>query len=1043
MILGVVARRTRTSGREPSRRERRPLSLRRRIAFTALSLLLFLGLVEATLQAIALAVGPQTHIPEGSDLPPPDLDAFRVLAVGDSWVYGAEAAPDEAFLEVLRRQIEQETGATVQLYNFGQSASNSSQALVKLHGNIELVRPHLVVALTGANNMLHDTDVVEAARIMGEDPRLSGVPWLRWSRLYRAIRQVVVVRRAEQAAMEEPPTPDPTIELLYGTGGADPSGSTGLPPPPAMPLVGPLKEWEWWGTFRARDWKVGLQWVEATEPRRDSPESRGILRAWEALFLAHQGRWEEAEVAAAEAIELGGDPAVAWEARAVVAQAQDRPLEAIKHRVRVADSPGHRWIRARARGLVLLELEAWEAAEAWLMACEEQEPRNLEVLMGLSRLPTATRAEAVGEALDVGPRGKVTQLEYYRWHEVSSGMVDRMVASLGEPDVGEPAAMEEGRGRAAAVQGQREEAEAWFRQALGNPEARPIDRARARAGLIRLARDDDEFLALLGEDVAEVWRSGLGPSVAPALVGYHRRTGDCASAISVGQHGLALGMAAQAFEDAAGSCLSRELGWSLVEQALARGPILDRAAMVEGVPAGVRPSPVLAPDLPFWGAFRERRFEEVVAATDGAWRGLALAHLDRFEEATATLDAAEAASDDAAVIAYGRMLLALRRGDVTGAMIQGSIAATNESGEPWVRTVARGVSLVLALKWRSAQVHLLSALRPAPGYLEALEALSLVPVPLRYPAAEVALRYVPSGRVPADRWAAWYLLQGRDEEALRALSWPPDFMAGDASSRARRAIAAGDVAAAGGNIDRARAAYADGMTEAEGLDDRHLYCRAAARRVRAAGAEVDDIELVLLAACGDHPEAVDAQGRIYAQRGDCEQVGTLSRRSLDAGADPADVSEWMEPCAPAELVDTWIADETGGAPPEAREWLLHRVHPSASDELPPQDEVLASRDLLVRQLAAMDALSRDAGARFVALTYPFPGAHHQRLRDRLVAQAPAVNLPLLDLYGHFERIYTADQWSAMRTPQDHVDASGYREMGEELFRHCRKRGWLR
>jgi len=1041
-----MARRTQGEerpARRRQRRERRPLTTGRKIAFTAVAFLLVVALVEVALQIAAAAVGPQTHIPEGSDLPPPDLDAFRVVALGDSWVYGAESLPEQAFMEVFRRRVEEETGATVQLYNFGQSASNSSQALVRLHDNIELVRPHLVVALTGANNMLHDTDVVAAATILGEDPRLSGISWLRWSRIYRAVRQVQAVRRAEREALLEPPTPDPAIELLYGTGGADPSGSTGLPPPPEAPLKGELSPvWEWWHTLAARDWKVGHQWVLATDPRNDTPEARGLLKAWEAYYLAQLGRWDEADAAAAEAIQLGGDPAVAWEARAVIAEARDRPLEAIKHRIRAADAFGHPWIRARARGLVLLELEAWEAAEVWLMACQAQEPQNLEVLLGLSRLPTATRAASVGEALAEGPRGRVSQLEYYRWHEVSSGMVDRMVASLGEPDPGEPAALEEGRGRAAAVQGQRDVAERWFREVLEHPEGRDVDGARARAGLIRLARDDAEMVTLLGVGPDDVWRDGLDPSVAPALVAFHQRTGDCQSAISVGQEGLALGMAPQAFEDAAGPCLSRELGWSLVEQALARGPVLDRAAMVLGTPAGERPSPVLAPDLPFWEAFRERRFEDVVAVTDGAWRGLALAHLDRFDEATATLDAAEAGSDDAAVIAYGRMLLALRRGDVTGALVQGSIAATNPEGEPWIRTVARGISLVLALKWRDAQVYLLSALRPAPGYLEALEALSLVPMPLRYPAADVALRYVPSGRVPADRWAAWYLLQGRDEEATRALMWPEGFLASDTSSRARRAIAAGDIAAAGDLVERARAAYAAAMVEAEGLEDRHLYCRAAARRARVAGAEVDDAELVVLAACRDHAEAVDAQGRIYALRGECEPVGRLSRRSLEAGADPADVSEWMEPCASAELVDQWIADETGGAPPEAREWLLHRVRPSDSDELPPEEAALAVQDLLVRQLAAMDALSRDAGARFVALTYPFPGSHHQRLRDRLVAQAPAARLPHLDLYGHFDRTYTTAEWQAMRTRQDHVDAGGYAEMGEELFRYCKRRGWL-
>ena len=104
----------------------------------------------------------------------------------------------------------------------------------------------------------------------------------------------------------------------------------------------------------------------------------------------------------------------------------------------------------------------------------------------------------------------------------------------------------------------------------------------------------------------------------------------------------------------------------------------------------------------------------------------------------------------------------------------------------------------------------------------------------------------------------------------------------------------------------------------------------------------------------------------------------------------------------------------------------------------PQDEVdvvPVGRDagsaLLVRHLAAMESLSASVGAKFVALTYPFPGAHHQRVRDTVVA-ASRRGLPVLDLYGHFQATFPEAEWQAMRTPGDHVNARGYAEMGNRL-----------
>jgi tetratricopeptide (TPR) repeat protein len=768
------------------------------------------------------------------------------------------------------------------------------------------------------------------------------------------------------------------------------------------------------------------------------------MKAWEAIFLAHTEDFVAAERTAHEALALGGDDSVAWEALAVAAERQDKPLLALQHRIRAADAGGFPWIRDRARGLALLELEAWEAAEDWLMWCQAAVPANLEILLGLSRLPATTRAAAVEQVLASGPRGRVSPIEYYRWHEVSSGIVERMTDSLGAVDYGESAAMAVARGKASALLEDRAGAQASYARALQDRGARPIDRDRAEAGLISLARDESEFRKLLGRDAAEV---AVNAANAPALIGWHSTRGQCVDVIRVGQLGLALGIAPRSFEGAATGCLSREVGWSLAEQALGRGPVLDRAALVLGQSAGSIPGPIEQPSLPFWSAFRERRFAEVAAVAPADWRGLAFAHLGQATAARDTLTQAVELGGDGAVISYAHSLLLQQEGDFTGSTLAALRAGDVDDGSPWVRAVARGIALSRVLRWGDAQGELLAALRVLPGYLEALEALSEVPQPLRFPAAEIALRYVPSGRVPAPRWAAWYRTQERFEEARLSLSWPEGVLPMDPRSRAMRALALGRIEAAEQQGSAARAAYKDAMDLAEELESKTLFCRAAARRALVSGEDVDDVELVVLeAVCNRSPDALDAIGRIAALRGECKRVHDYARKALEAGADPADVSGWMEPCSPAEYVDKWLPRRVRAVhnlPPDAAALLAHRVHPGEEDELPTADESAArGRPLLVRQLAGMARLAESSEARFIALTYPFPGAHHRRVRDTIIPNAREARIPLLDLYGHFESTYSEAEWQAMRTKEDHVNSTGYDEMGREILRYLKLRGGL-
>ena len=90
----------------------------------------------------------------------------------------------------------------------------------------------------------------------------------------------------------------------------------------------------------------------------------------------------------------------------------------------------------------------------------------------------------------------------------------------------------------------------------------------------------------------------------------------------------------------------------------------------------------------------------------------------------------------------------------------------------------------------------------------------------------------------------------------------------------------------------------------------------------------------------------------------------------------------------------------------------------------------------------MAARSREEGAAFIALNYPFPGKHHRDFRAAMQRGLRGGTVPILDLYAHFEQRYTREEWQALRTPQDHIDHRGYRAMGEELLRRVRAEGWL-
>ena len=1012
----------------PASVPRRSLSRGRMVGFSLFSLLAFLVALELLLQGLAARSDEHGEFPSDGSLAQPIEDLYRVVAVGDSWVYGAESQPSEAFIEVFSDRFTDRSHEGVQVYNLGVSASNSAQSLLALSEVIELVRPDLVVALTGANNMLHDIGVAEAGQIMGDDARMvPGLTLLSRLRLVRLGRLIWVTVFAQHQ--------DRVVSHDAASGfSKDPFDTPGLPEPPARRMT-QVVNLPWWELFVQRRWEDGLRILEDTPlPAGTTPRQQGVKDAWAALFLAYLDRSSEAEAKIASALALGGDPATAWEARAILAQRRDEPLFALQYRVRAAQAEGLPWIRERARGLALMELEAWQAAQCWLLGVQDASPGNLEVLMGLARLPSIARHKDTDDALYKGPRGLVSRSEYFAWHLASSGEVGRAVGSLGDVEGIEAPLLQNTRARGAEVEGRTAAAIAGYRAVLARADASTLDLDRARSGLLRLTSDLDELESWLGQPLAAVQVSAANVG---ALVGWYREHGTCEEAVRAGQLGLERGYSPTRFEMDAGECLARGLGWSLAEQVISRGVVIDRSALVLGQDAGTLPSSLSAPAVHFWDAFQERRYGFDPDRVPLDWQALLLAHDERSEEALARADrAVRWGAGDPVVIACARAMALRQQGHYLHSFIAAVRAAVGK-GDPWVSAICRGWVLIDSRRYQEGQRLLLEALRVAPGYLEALEMLSLVPRPVRLPATEVALRHSPSGQVPGHRWARWYLDQERVREARLALQWPAEQASLSPRLIALRALQQARILESEGQVDEAARGFARAslLARQQGMDG--LACRAEAEAARG-GASVDNSALVatLDEACLTHPEAVVVAATMRAIEGHCEQTRKEAWKAAEAGADPLAVLPWIEPCVSVEELGIWMRERLDrlDAPEQALGWLLGRYEPGNEEKLA-QRKSRPEDPLLVRHLDAMHRLSRSQGARFVALTYPFPGGHHLHLRDVLVELGPQRDVPVLDLYGHFEHIFAEAEWQEMRTPEDHINARGYREMGELLFQY--------
>ena len=139
-------------------------TLGRRLLFLLWTLVASLFLLELVLQVAALFFkAPAVDLAEDVD-----PEAVRVLAVGDSWVEGAEAPEGEGFVDHLGRELRTTKGEPVQLFNLGRTGANSAHVALTVLDEAERIRPSVILVLVGQNNASNFYRVAEVEERIGE-----------------------------------------------------------------------------------------------------------------------------------------------------------------------------------------------------------------------------------------------------------------------------------------------------------------------------------------------------------------------------------------------------------------------------------------------------------------------------------------------------------------------------------------------------------------------------------------------------------------------------------------------------------------------------------------------------------------------------------------------------------------------------------------------------------------------------------------------------------------------------------------------------------
>jgi|GEM_PF-6519940 len=89
-----------------------------------------------------------------------DENSLRIMFIGDSWTAGAGAEFSQGYVDVFLSLLRKEYPDTkIEGFNYAQGSFNSSQACLEFLKHYRKVKPHLLVALIGINNIWNTQDL--------------------------------------------------------------------------------------------------------------------------------------------------------------------------------------------------------------------------------------------------------------------------------------------------------------------------------------------------------------------------------------------------------------------------------------------------------------------------------------------------------------------------------------------------------------------------------------------------------------------------------------------------------------------------------------------------------------------------------------------------------------------------------------------------------------------------------------------------------------------------------------------------------------------
>jgi lysophospholipase L1-like esterase len=417
---------------------------RRRLLFAAWVPLASLLLLEAVLQ-LAAAVNARLH-PERVPLAEGvRADALHVVALGDSWVAGAEGSEGQGWLDHLGRELPRRLGADVQVWNLGRTGANSAHVALEAMDRLPALDPDLVIVLVGQNNSSNFYRVAEVEERLGREPKKE--PWYEGSKVLKLARIVGANARGGSGYREGS---GPRAE-----GGGAAEQERPAPEPETDESGQPIRKYpELLRSSAARSWLDRRAEEVGSAPKSGDP---AVGAAWS--LLRALARRDEPGAAAAEAALRGvlgwtaPDGSVGGLARASAPSVVDDREALARFALLRAAREMHRWTSVRFHGGALRERAAAPgeadplvllgAAEAQLLAGDWRSARDLllrahalvpglpEIVDLAARFPDAARNPALYEALEFPPPIALPAWEEARMREAN----------------GDPEGAEEARGR--------------------------------------------------------------------------------------------------------------------------------------------------------------------------------------------------------------------------------------------------------------------------------------------------------------------------------------------------------------------------------------------------------------------------------------------------------------------------------------------------------------------------------------------------------------------------------------------------------------------